>query len=202
MNKEPTNKVRLFQKKTFVLILLILTALLIFLPFITTFNEVLTRLVIKLDAYKFIQDYIVPWEVRMVGVILSPFGFKPQIAGEYLAIGEKNIFYIEIAWNCIGWQSLLFFIITAFVGLQGDKYTNLSKIKCLIVGVLGTFLINLGRIALITLITYYFGQKVAIIVHDYGSTLITIGWLIFFWWFSYKYVLEEKEPFENIGKIE
>lgn len=180
------------KKRTFTSILLILTVMLMFLPFLATFNDVLTRIVIKLDAYKFIRDYVVPWEVRMVGVILYPFGFKPQVAGDYLAIGGGTPFYIEIAWNCVGWQSLLFFVITAFVGLQGERYTNLSKIKCLAIGLLGTFLINLGRIALVTLVTFYFGQAVGAIIHDYGSTLIVIGWLMFFWWFSYSFILEDK----------
>ena len=193
MNKSKTAKVSFTnQKQTFIYIFLILVFVLMAMPFITTFNDVLTRLVMRLDAYRIIQDYIVPWEVRMVGVILYPFGFRPAIVGEYLAIGRAEPFLIEIAWNCIGWQSLLFFVITAFVGLQGDKYTNWSKGKALIIGLLGTFLVNLFRIALVVVIAYYFGQNIAIIFHDYGSTLAVIAWLFFFWWFTYSFVLEER----------
>jgi|SRR3989344_9588798 len=185
-----------FQKKTFTHILLILVIVLTFMPFISTFNDLLTRAVMRLDFYRFIQNVIVPWEVRMVGVILWPFGFRPSIVGEYLSIGSPSTssgrFLIEIAWNCIGWQSLLFFIITTFVGLQGDRYTNFSKIKALIIGFLGTFLINLFRIAGVALIAFYFGQNIAIVFHDYGSTIAIIVWLLIFWWFSYSFVLELK----------
>ena len=181
------------QKNIFIYIILFLVFTLMFMPFITTFNDILTRVVMRLDIYRLIQDYIVPWEVRMVGVILWPFGFRPSIIGEYLAIGGNDPFLVEIAWNCVGWQSLLFFIITTFVGLQGDRYKNLSKLKALIIGFLGTFLVNLFRIAAVALMAYYFGQNIAMIVHDYGSTLVIIGWLIFFWWFSYSFVLEAKE---------
>ena len=59
-------------------------------PFITTFNDILTRIVISLDTYRIIQDYVVPWEIRMVGVILYPFGFRPSIVGEYLSIGPST----------------------------------------------------------------------------------------------------------------
>ena len=189
----------LFQKKIFTYILLILVFVLMFMPFMTTFNDVLTRAVMRLDAYKIIQDYVVPWEVRMVGVILYPFGFQPSIVGEYLALGGgpstgsgRSQFLIEIAWNCVGWQSLLFFLLTSWIGLQGDRYTNLSKIKAWIIGFLGTFLVNLGRIAVVAIIAYYFGQSVATIFHDYGSTLAVLGWLFVFWWFSYSFVLEAK----------
>lgn len=194
----------LIEKNTFLYIFLILVLALMVLPFMTTFNDILTRLVMKLDAYRFIQDVVIPWEVRMVGVILYPFGFEPAVVGEYLAIGGgpspdasgsgRSRFLIEIAWNCIGWQSLLFFILTGWVGFQGDRYTNWSKIKAWVIGFLGTFIVNLLRITVIVLLAYYFGQNVAIIFHDYGSTLAVIGWLFFFWWFSYSYVLEDREP--------
>ncbi len=182
-----------WQKQTFITIFMVLALALLFMPFITTFNDLLTRVVMSLRGYRFIREVIVPWEVRMVGVILWPFGFKPAIFGEYLAIQKgETPFLVEIVWNCIGWQSLLFFVITAFVGLQGDQYTNFSKLKALMIGLLGTFLVNLFRIAAVALAAYYLGQNVAIIFHDYGSTLAVLAWLFFFWWFSYAFVLEEK----------
>ena len=136
----------------------------------------------------------------MVGVILLPFGFQPAVVGEYLAIGKEQPFLIEIAWNCVGWQSLLFFILTSWIGLQGDRYTNFSKVKSWIIGFLGTFLVNLGRIAVVAIIAYYFGQSVATIFHDYGSTLAVLGWLFVFWWFVYSFVLEDRTP--NIEKVD
>ncbi len=188
-------RVKLFsQKQTFTSIFLILVIVLTLMPFMATFNDILTRLVISLDAYKFIKNIVVPWEVRMVGVILYPLGFNPAVMGEYLAINStQRPFLIEIAWNCIGWQSLLFFILTAWIGLQGDRYTLVSKIKAWLLGFFGTMLVNLFRITIVVLITYYFGQNTGIIFHDYGLTLAVLAWLFFFWWFSYSFVLEEKQ---------
>lgn len=191
------------QKQTFIYLFLLLVLILMFLPLVVTFNDILTRLVMRLDAYKFIQDVIIPWEVRMVGVVLLPFGFKPAVVGEYLSINSGKPLLIEIAWNCIGWQSLLFFLMTGWVGFQGNRYTNMSKYKAWIVGLLGTFLINLLRITTVVLLTYYFGQGIALFFHDYFSNIILIIWLFFFWWFAYSYVLEEKETVlqEESGKV-
>lgn len=190
---EPETRGISLEKKTFLTIFLILAITLSVLPLFTSFSDFLTQIVIKLDLYRWIRDVIIPWEVRMVGVVLYPFGFKPAIIGEYLAITSgENPFLIEIVWNCIGWQSLLFFLITALVGLQGDRYTNFSKLKALIIGFFGTFLVNLLRIAFVALVAFYLGQNIAIIFHDYGSTLAVLGWLFFFWWFSYSFVLEER----------
>ena len=116
------------EKDTFIFIFLILTLVLMVMPFTTAFNELLTRLVISLRWYRLIQDYIIPWEMRLVGVLLYPLGLKPAITGGYLSINSGAApFLVEIAWNCIGWQSLIFFLLTAWVGLQGDRYTNISN---------------------------------------------------------------------------
>lgn len=186
------------QKNIFLYTFLLLVMVLLVTPFMTTFNDLLTRLVMSVDGYKFIQDVIVPWEIRLVGVLLLPFGLQPAIVGQYLAIGGEEPFIIDIAWNCIGWQSILFFIMTAWVGLQGDRYTASSKWKAFLIGLFGTFLVNLLRIALVVLVAYYSGQKVALYVHDYGSTFAVIGWLFFFWWFSYSFVLEEPDQAKDL----
>jgi exosortase/archaeosortase family protein len=81
--------------------------------------------------------------------------------------------------------------------LQGDRYSNFSKAKTWLLGFLGTFLVNLFRIAIVALISFYFGQNVAIIFHDYGSTIVVLAWLFIFWRFSYSYILEEKLVIQN-----
>lgn len=197
---ENNNTSNLQHKRTFITLFLVLVVFLMFMPFVTTFNDILTRIVIKLDYYKVIQNVIVPWEVRLVGVILLPLGFKPAVMGSYLAINSGGSpFLIEIAWNCIGWQSLLFFITTSWIGLQGDKYTNLSKVKAWVIGLLGTFLINILRIVSVVLVAYFFGQNVAITFHDYGSTLAVVGWLFFYWWFIYAFVLDKTIRYNSQG---
>lgn len=180
------------SKDTFVTLFLILVLLLMFFPLIATFNDILTRVVINLRGYALIREYVVPFEVRMVALVLAGFGFDVSVTREYVVLGKTQPFLAEIVWNCIGWQSLLFFAITAFVGLQGDKYTNFSKFKALIIGALGTFWINILRIVVVVLAAYFWGQNTALIVHDYGSILAVIAWLFVFWWFVYGYVLEDR----------
>lgn len=182
------------SKDTFVTLFLILVLVLIFMPFLATFNDLLTRAVINLKGYSFIRDYIVPTEVRMVAVVLAGLGFDVAVTSEYVVLGQtqEQPFIAQIVWNCIGWQSILFFGITAFIGLQGDRYTNLSKLKALVIGALGTFLVNILRIVVVVLVAFYFGQYPAIIIHDYGSILAVIAWLFGFWWFTYAFVLEER----------
>lgn len=180
------------SRETFIMLFLILVLVLTFFPLLTTFNDILTRIVINLKGYYIIREVIVPIEIKMVAVLLLALGQDIVVTKEYIIIGNNSPLVAEIIWNCIGWQSILFFIITAFIGFQGNKYTNLSKLKAFIIGVFGTFLINIFRIAVVVLATHYLGRLTAEIIHTYASLLVQIAWLFFFWWFSYKFVLEEK----------
>lgn len=180
------------------MLFLILTLILLFLPLTATFNDLLTQVAINLRGYRFIREVIVPFQVRVVAVVLTGLGYEVSVTNEYVVLGATEPFIAEIVWNCIGWQSILFFILTAVVGLQGDKYTLISKIKALVIGLLGTFLVNIARIVLIVLAAYYLGHRVALFLHDYGTLLIFIGWLFLFWWFVFRFVLEEVSPVEPL----
>ena len=186
--KNKKNKVFPKTKPAFQLIFLSMLIILIFLPFFTTVNDLLTRIVEHTRLFVYIEDYIVPFLSRIVAVILAPFGFQAVGVKEGLYISEKEL-TVNIAWNCVGWQSMILIIITLITGLQGS-YTRFSKAQAVLIGLLGTFLVNVVRIASVVLFAVYLGNKPAVIYHDYFSSLLVILWLLFFWWFSYVYVLE------------
>lgn len=184
------------QKNVFKLIFAFLAIILALLPFVTTFNAGLTTLINKIGFYKTIQEILVPFESRLIVTLVRPLGIPAFLA----PIGERASFYllkgsqyfpVELQWNCLGWQSLLLLGLSFLVGFQGH-FTYLSKIECLVIGVLGTFLINILRMVFITIGIYYVNTVFALLIHDYFAALTTIIWLGFFWWFSYSFVLEEE----------
>src|SRR3989338_5202908 len=65
-----------FPKKTFTYLFILLTVSLLILPFITTFDHFLTKVVNTIGGYQIIQNYIVPHEAKIVAVLLKPFGFR------------------------------------------------------------------------------------------------------------------------------
>ncbi|MBI2034474.1 MAG: exosortase/archaeosortase family protein, partial [Candidatus Levybacteria bacterium] len=182
----------MYEKKTFKTIFIITTVILITLPAITTFNEILTSIVMKIQLYRVIQEFIVPIEAKMIVVTVGLFGIKAIPTPLGLNIGTiQQLNHVTISWNCIGWQSFILFVITLFTGLQGP-YTRYSKTQTILIGFLGTFLINITRISLVVLLAQFVNQVTATVFHDYFSTVMTIAWLFFFWWFSFTYVLERK----------
>ncbi len=176
------------EKRTFMIIFALFAAMLAVLPFLVTFNEALTHLVERIGIYMWVQERVVPLEVKMVGALVRPLGVGYIAHQEGLTV---NGIYARVTWNCIGWQSLLLFAISLMVGLRGG-YTLWSKIEAILIGLLGTFLVNLGRMAVIVVILSVSRPLFAVVFHDYLAAIVTILWLFAFWWFSYAYILEER----------
>ena len=154
------------------------------------FNDVLTRLILSFKLYVYLEEIIVPFEVKVVGYVVRSFrvDYIPTPKG-MIANGVK----IRMSWNCLGWQSLVLFLISVVIGLKGASFTVFSKIEVIIIGLVGIFWINILRISLTVLLAAYLMDAFRLVVHDYLAAIVTILWLFFFWWFSYSFVLEEKK---------
>lgn len=187
------------QKNTFKLLFIGLVVMFSILPFITTFNSSLTALFESIGLYRSIQDFLVPFESRLVVVIIRFLGVPAFLAdggaeqmlrgADFYLLKGKEYYPVDLQWNCLGWQSLLLLLISFGVGLQGS-YKKLSILECVLIGLIGTFLINIFRMVFITVGLYYVDTIFALLIHDYFAAFVTIVWLFFFWWFSYSYVLE------------
>lgn len=177
------------EKRTFAIIFALLAVMLAVLPFLVSFNEILTKLVESFKLYMWVQEKIVPLEVKMVAVLVSPFPMKFIAHEQGMTV---NGTYAQMTWNCLGWQSLLLFLVTIAVGLKGN-YTRLSKVEAITIGLLGTFLVNLLRLTIIILLLAFAKPIYAYVYHDYLAAVVTILWLFVFWWFAYAYILEEKQ---------
>ena len=176
------------EKLTFKNIFLVLAVILVILPFFTTFSEQLTSLIQKTPIYLFIQENIVPLETRVVGGVLNLVKIPTQVGNDSLIISGKQLL---VTWNCLGWQSVLFLLVSFFTGLQG-QFKISSKLEVLAIGILGTFWLNILRIVGISILGGYFPSVFAVVFHDYFATLVTALWLFAFWYFAYSFVLEAK----------
>jgi|WetSurSiteA1Bulk_404760.scaffolds.fasta_scaffold00510_2 exosortase/archaeosortase family protein len=183
------------EKRTFKIIFALFAIFLAILPFIVAFNESLTHLVEKFQLYLWVQRKIVPVEVSMVSLLVQNLGVA--LTASYQHGFVVNGAFLEMTWNCLGWQSLLLLMITLAVGLSGAKYTTSSIIETIGIGLLGTFMVNLIRLTLIVLIFVYFRPIYFYVYHNYLAAIFTLAWLIFFWWFSYRYVLIGKKKLEK-----
>ena len=179
------------QKKVFITILLVFSLIILVLPFLVSFNEMLTKIVEENFLYLWVQRYVVPLEAKMMGVILMPFGYEYGFSPTNSVIVVNGV-QMGITWNCLGWQSFLLFFITLLVGFRG-RYTRMSILEALGIGILGTFWLNILRMLVTVLLAVHAPLIFRIVFHDYLAAVTTLGWLFFFWWFSYSFVLEERQ---------
>ncbi len=178
------------NKRIIRLILIMAIMLVLLLPFVTTTNELLTRIVEITGLDQLLTDYIVPIEARLIAVLMGFVGIPIQVSSTTIYLDKGGFFLpVFISWNCVGWQSFLLFAVTLATGFQG-AFSRRSKIDAIVIGFLGIFLMNLLRIASVALVAFYFGTSPALIYHDYGGTIIVLLWLFGFWWFSHGWLLE------------
>ena len=185
------------EKHTFKIIFAGFAIILALLPLFAALNSFLTQGLNKAGWYRPIQEFIVPWQARMVAVAVSPFGISSRVTPDselsaFYMIKDSMAIPVDLSLNCLGWQSSLLFLVSLIAGLRG-AYTNFSRVKCLILGFVGTLLVNIFRMSLITFGIYYVNSVAAMIVHDYLAAFFTIIWLIFFWWFSYSFIFESNK---------
>ena len=164
--------------------------MLLALPFVTSYNDLLTTAGMQLGVTAAIQS-ISPIEARMVVALLRLVGVQVAAAGSQLVVwgpgGPTNLF---ISWNCIGWQSVVLFALSLVVGVRGGSREAAAQV--IVIGLLGTMLVNLLRVTMVCLLAATAGRWPAVIFHDYAGTLLTLAWLFVFWTGAQRWLLVDR----------
>jgi exosortase/archaeosortase family protein len=166
--------------------------ILVALPFVTTYNDLLTAGAMRLGVAGPLQS-VSPIEARMVVALLELFGVHAAAAGSQLVVwgADGRATNLFISWNCIGWQSLVLLGASLAVGVRG--LSTEVRVQVFAVGLLGTVLVNLLRVAVVCWLAGAAGPTPALIFHDYAGTLMTVGWLFAFWFGVQRWILGERE---------
>ncbi len=162
-------------------LLAMLCALLMLLPLVTTFDDFLTTWALQLGANNPLQA-IVPVEGRMVVGLLGLVGIHAAASGSHLVVWDSAgaMHTLFISWNCIGWQSLVLLGVSFLSGLRGSHPLE-ARIQVIVIGVAGTMLLNLLRVAVVAGIAATVGVTPAVLFHDYGGTILVVAFLFGFW---------------------
>jgi exosortase/archaeosortase family protein len=180
---------RLRERELNLTLLAVACSLLMLLPLVTTFDDLLTTWAMQLGANSPLQA-IVPVEARMVVGLLGLVGIHAAASGSYMVVwdGAGAMHSLFISWNCIGWQSLVLLGVSLISGLRG-RHPVEARIQVIVIGVAGTMLLNLLRVAAVAAIAATIGVTPAILFHDYGGTLLVITYLFVFWMFAQRWIL-------------
>ena len=171
--------------------------LLMVMPLVTTLNDFLTTWALQFGADNPLQA-IVPGEARMVVGLLGLFGIHAAASGNYMVVwdGGGSMHTLLISWNCIGWQSLILLGMSFLSGLRGEQPLE-ARVQIVIIGIVGTMLLNLVRVAAVAALAATWGQTPAVLFHDYGGTILVVAWLFAFWVFVQSWILKP-EPSDEL----
>jgi exosortase/archaeosortase family protein len=173
------------------MLLAVAAVMLAILPFVSTFDDLLTAIGMRLGIAAPLQ-WIVPAEVRVTVVLLGLVGIHAGAAGNQLVVwnlsGAPQTLFIS--WNCVGWQSLILLGLSLMVGLRGPM-TASTRAQVILLGVLGTVLVNIARITVVCLLAALAGYLPAVLFHDYGGTLLLVAWLFSFWLIAYRWLVPD-----------
>ena len=178
-------------RRAYIVLLACTCCLLLVLPFVTSFNDLLTAGAMQLGIAGPLQS-VAPMEVRMVVAVVNLVGIHAGAAGSQLVVwnGAGQPQTLFISWNCVGWQSLVLLGLSLVSGLRG-QYTTAARVQVALLGLTGTLCMNLLRITAVCLLAASLGRVPAILFHDYGGTLLTLAWLLLFWGLAYRWILPE-----------
>jgi exosortase/archaeosortase family protein len=178
--------------ETHQLLIAVAAMVLMLLPFLTAVSELIDSYVMQFQWTVALFDLTAPMEGKLIAVILQyMFGMTAFVSGASLVVVGNPSLKVYISWVCVGWQSGALLLVTLIAGLRGP-YTIRSKILCLAAAIEGTFTVDLFRMVSVVLVDLYAGNLPAVIYHDYGGTVITITWLVLFWYFAFAFVLKRK----------
>jgi exosortase/archaeosortase family protein len=156
-------------------------ALLVLLPFTATFDEFLTSAALHTGLAGPIQA-LAPAVAAQAAGILWLVGIHAASSGSQLTVwnaqgGEVPIF---LSWNCLGWQSAILLGIGMVTGLRREMPLE-TRLQVVLLGIAGTYLVNLARIVVVLVIAATAGYVPAVVFHDYAGLLLPLLWLFGFW---------------------
>lgn len=172
---------------------------LLVMPMFSTFGELLTNVAMLSGVDAVLGRTVAPAEAQLVHGLLALLGYGSAARSSLLSItdGARDV-TLYISWNCVGWQTLIFLALTLPTGLQGS-HTARSKAEVIALGVFGILLLNVLRITVVGLVALRFGPLPALVVHDYGSVIATVVFLMAFWTVAYDRILEPAAPRDGKG---
>ena len=83
------------------------------------------------------------------------------------------------------------------IGGLSARHPLEARIQAVIIGIAGTMLLNLLRVAAVAALAAVWGDTPAIRFHDYGGTVLVVGWLFGFWIFAQRWILPS-DPSEEL----
>lgn len=114
-----------------------------------------------------------------VQLIFPAYGIDPYLPSLSVTAGEKSA-SAAIAWACAGVQSLFLYVIIILVFFKKADISAFRKLAYFIIGLFGTFFVNVLRIFSIFLIMLNSGNEAGMAFHNTYGEIYSVIWILLF----------------------
>ncbi len=132
-------------------------------------------------------QFLVPVTTSGAAAILNLLGYETRIspAGDTglnltASIGGGKPYGATVAWSCAGSHSLFLYSFMIMLFLRGTSISRMRKIIYVVIGAVGTFFLNILRIATIYVIGVNSGIDPAELFHEFYGEFFFIAWMFIY----------------------
>jgi len=127
--------------------------------------------------------------LRIIGMDVAQSSSNQNVITLYSLKGPISFIFL---WGCVGFSSVFVFSVILIVIMLEDPSNTKTKAIWSILGVLGIFIVNIIRLVIIFVVSYFSGYEY-LTVHLYLGYILFMVWnVIFFYLFSKRNVISQK----------
>jgi exosortase/archaeosortase family protein len=136
-----------------------------------------------------------------MGSFLTFFGIETSIYGNIVQLFTLDSnYYLMIDAPCTGIKGMLAYGSLAVLMIVDVKAPIKKKIFITVLGLVGTFLVNIFRLIVIFLTIYFINIDVGLLIHTYLGYSLFIVWVFIFWILAFRF-LESPKPIISVEKM-
>jgi len=140
------------------------------------------------ELLKYYMEPLVPYFVRVMVFVLMLLGIPATVHNPTTIMLNTSKGPVPVLFEagCIGIQSFLIFSVIIVVTMIEESASVRTKLLWSVVGVVGTFVVNVIRVSLIAAVIYYFGYE------NWGEIHSWIGYALFLLWLAFFFLIFSK----------
>jgi thaumarchaeosortase len=117
--------------------------------------------------------------LRLLGyhVTLNSYWNDPTPLLSVFRVWDRRVNSVAVAWPCAGVHSLFIYVLVMVLYLWNAKFSGLRKVIYFLAGFVGTFAVNVLRIAAYFIVYLEVNPSTAQTVHDVYAELFFLGWM-------------------------
>jgi len=125
-------------------------------------------------------------------LLISPEMYEGPVAGQLVVGGAAGGAIVGIGWGCAGLEELVLIGVILFVLIWSFNLSRGRSIAWLLVGLLGSFVINIFRMVTLVWVAYRYGLADMLWVHTHLGDVMFLAWIAVFWLVFFRF--EQQAP--------